>query len=58
MVLYALHHFEEGLIDLLSLFPLKEGVIVLGGRPKLTYYTVSGDQVHPIVSQNCLQSNR
>ena len=58
MVLNGLHHFKEGLIDLVSMFPLKEGVIVLGGRPKLTYYTVSGDQVYPMVSQNCLQSNR
>ena len=58
VALYWLHHFEEGLIDLVSLFSLKEGVIVVGERQKLIYYTVSGHQIHPLVSQNCLQSNR
>ena len=58
VVLYGLHHLEEGLIDLVSLSPLKEGVIVIGERPELTYYTVLGCQIHPMVSQNCLQSNR
>ena len=58
VVLYTLHHFEEGLIDLVSPFPLNEGVIVIGERLKLSYYTVFGGQNHSMVFQNCLQSDR
>ena len=56
MVLYRLHHFEEGLIDILSLFLLKKGVIMIVERLNLAVYTVLANQNHPVVFQNGLQS--
>ena len=58
VVLCGLHHFEEGLIDAVFPFPLKESVIVIGERLKLSYYTVLGDPNHSMVFQNCLLSDR
>ena len=51
VVLYGLHHFKEGLIDLVSLFPLHGGVIMIRERLKFSYYTVSVSQNHLMVFQ-------